>query len=94
MFHLPKIRLEIENMKYQVIHLLSQHNDEIEAEVERCVERAIASYPFESEIMLIAKDAISQSIKESIVEYFRYGEGKKFIEQVVLKSVKGLIEEK
>lgn len=93
MLQMPKIRLEVEGMKYQVVHFIGQHHDEIEAEIERVVERTMATYPFESEILALAKDAISKSIKDSITEYFQWGEGKEFIKKVVLESIKKLVEE-
>lgn len=94
MLHFPKIRLEIDGMKYQIVHAISQHNDELEAALDDAIDRAIASYPFESEIMSMAKDAINESIKRSIQEYFMYGEGKEFINRVVAKSVKEIVESK
>lgn len=91
MFELPKIRIEVENMKYQIIHAFSTHNDEIEKAVEEQLTKAIAEYPFESEINKVAVGVITDVIKDSLLDYFRYGPGRVLINDVVLQALGGLI---
>ena len=67
----PLIRLEVEGMKYSVMHYLSEHHQDIEREVECQLEQAIASYDFPAEV----RKHIHACIDSAIAGYFKYGKG-------------------
>lgn len=92
MYDIPKIRIEVENMKYQIIHAFSAHNDEIQQAVENELSRAIAEYPFADKIRAEARDVISQAIERSMKEFFVYGDGYKVIDSIVRENLKASVE--
>lgn len=94
LFELPTIRLEVERMKYQVIHALSLHNDEIEQAVETELSRAIKNYPFAQQVESIAYVVITDAIRQSMTQYFQSGEGFEVINEVVSNAIKGAFERK
>lgn len=90
MLELPKIRIEVENMKYTILHAFASHNDEIEKIVEEELSKAIANYPFGNEISKLANEAIADVLKSTIENYFRYGAGREEISSGVEKLLSGL----
>ena len=90
MFELPRIKIEVENMKYQIIHAFASHNDEIGKAVDQELTRVIANYPFSEEVSQLANDVIARAIKATLEEYFLYGEGRKEISEGINKLMSGL----
>ena len=89
---IPTIRIEVERMKYQIIHAFAQHNDELEKMVETELTKVFANYPFEETIRHEAYGVITQAIERSMKEFFVYGDGYKTIQaivnQVIQESIK------
>jgi KaiC/GvpD/RAD55 family RecA-like ATPase len=83
MFELPRIKIEIENMRYQIVHAFASHNDEIERAVDQELTRVIANYPFGAEVASIASQVLTQAIKHEIEEFLLYGQGRKALSDVV-----------
>ena len=83
MMQLPRIRIEVENMKYQIIHAFSSHNDEIERAVDEELTKAIQNYPFDVQIAKLANEVITEAIKSALQDFFIYGEGRKQIEELL-----------
>lgn len=94
LFELPTIRIEVERMKYQVIHALSLHNDAIEQAVDTELSRAIENYPFAQQVESTAYEVITDAIRQSMEQFFRYGEGFDVINQVVSNAIKGAFDKK
>lgn len=93
MLEMPKIKIEVERMKYSIIHAFSTHNDEIKDAVEKGLDEAIASYDFAGEISRVSNAVIGEVIKDCILNYFRYGDGRKLINDMVVKSIEKLNKE-
>jgi len=91
MYDLPKIRIEVENMRYQIIHAFASHNDEIEKAVETELIKVIQDYDFAGEINQIAREVITQAVKSNLEHFFQYGEGYKIIGEAVAQTLGGLI---
>lgn len=83
MFELPRIRIEIENMKYQIVHAFASHNDEIERAVDQELTRVIANYPFGEQVAQIASQVLTQAIKHEIEEFLLYGAGRRVLSDAV-----------
>lgn len=78
---LPLIRLEIESMRYQIVHALSTHNAEIEQAVANEVEKVIAHYPFSEQISKLAGEIIAKALKQSLESYFLLGDGQRLLSE-------------
>jgi hypothetical protein len=92
MFDLPKIKIDVENMRYQIVHAFSSHNKEIEKAVDEELKRALENYPFADRIRVEAYDCITKAIHNAVKEYFLYGDGYKTINEIVTKTIKGSID--
>lgn len=79
MNNLPIIRLELEQMKYQILHAFGAHQHELSAQVTQELEKAINSFDYSATVSRIAHEII----KEQIESYFRYGAGRQAIETSV-----------
>ena len=90
---LPRIRIEVDRMKYEILHAFHNRDEEIEKVVEAELTKAIESYPFEDEIYKVAQETISEVVSRSIKDYFSYGEGYKFIQDIISKSIQAKLKE-
>ena len=83
MMNMPLIRLELEQMRYQVVHALGSHQQEISAAVDKELEKVINEFDFTGTVAVIA----NQVIKEKVEEYFKYGRGRGTIEAAVKEGL-------
>lgn len=90
---MPIVRLELERMKYQIVHALESHNEELEKAVAEELEKVIANYPFEAEVSRIANGIISKAIEESLREFMVWGEGKKRFREIIDAKLRDLFGE-
>lgn len=92
MLELPKIRIEVEGMKYQIIHAFGSHNDEIEKYVADELNKVLETYPFAEEVAKVSKQVLTEAIKHSVQEFLLYGEGRKVLDEVVADLLKSVIQ--
>ena len=88
MFEIPYIKLEIEGMKYSIVHALNTHHADIEKHVEEVLQQVIEKFDYTAVVEEIAKNAIEKAVKSSVETFFLYGEGRKVIDAMVLKMIK------
>lgn len=79
----PRIRIELEGMKYQIIHAFASHNTEIEEIVEKELEKAIATFPYEETVARLSSEIIAKAIDESLKEFMIWGKGKKMLREII-----------
>lgn len=82
---MPLIRLEVESMKHAIISHLGVHGSELGKILDAEIQKAIDTYPWESSVAEIVHDALHSEIER----YFRFGEGRKAIQQSVEESLLG-----
>lgn len=82
----PLVKLEVQEMKYQIMHYLQQHHADVEAEVERQIEHAIATYNFQARVT----EAVHKAIDSTIQSYFGYGDGFAFVSNAVMETLNRL----
>lgn len=78
-----KIELTMEQMRYNVMHVMLEHQDEIKKEIELRLEQAFTSRNLEEIIVKEIDKQMSACIKKSIESFFSWGEGRKFIDEMV-----------
>jgi len=83
MEQLPLIKLEIEQMKYQIYHHFVAHQEQLTKHVKETLEKVIDNFDYESAV----KQAAGEIIEESIKHYFKYGDGRKMIENSLQKGL-------
>ena len=84
----PLVKLEVQEMKHQIMHYLAQHHSNVEVEVERQIEAAIANYNFEIKV----QEAVWNAINESIKHYFSRGDGMIFVSNAVTETLNTLFQ--
>lgn len=92
MFNMPRVTIQLEGMKQQIVHAFSSHNEEVEQAIEEQLSVAIKSFPFEETILKMSREVISASIKEALEHYFKYGEGREVIKRAVVERLDKLYE--
>lgn len=80
---IPMVRLELQEMKYSVIHSLLTHQKQINELVEKQLNNVIENFDYESVVRQVASDALTKAIKE----YFQYGDGYQTIIQAVKEAL-------
>ncbi len=84
--HGPIIKLEIQEMKHQVLHHLGNFHREVSEQVEAQIEEAIKGFQFEQHVHKYVQDALEKSVKE----YFTYGDGFKRVSEATQTVLNGL----
>ena len=80
---MPILKLEIEGMKFAVCRALMSHHEEVLSGVERELDNAIATFPFQE----IVRSELHAAIKRSIEDYFKYGDGATKVKEAVWESL-------
>jgi len=62
----PTVTLQIEGMRYHIVHALTTHHTEIEAEVNRQLEAMGKSFDFEKVIRAAVQDAITTAVRDHL----------------------------
>lgn len=91
MFEGPQIRIEVERMKYSIIHMFAQHNQEIEDAVSKELDIALKNYPFAQQVQKTANEILDRAIKSAIEDYLLYGDGYKQLQQAIQEIVDKVI---
>lgn len=76
MNELPIIRLELDQMRMSILHAFADYQGEISKVVTERLDSVIKNFDFKDTIDNIAFEVL----KDSINDYFKYGEGRKIIE--------------
>ena len=79
----PKIRIELEGMKYQIVHAFESHNSDIEKLVEQELEKVIANFPYEETVSKLANEILRRAIDETLREFMIWGKGKKVLREII-----------
>jgi len=83
MEQLPLIKLEIEGMKHQIIHHFMSYQTELSDYVKTAIEDTINNFDYVSAV----KQAAGEIIEGTINNYFKYGDGRKMIEDSLQKGL-------
>ena len=89
MYDIPRLELQLGGLKYHVVHALQARNVEMEKMVADEIERAISSMDWNEEIRRIAMREIKTAVERSVESYFRVGEGRKKVDELVKVSLGG-----
>jgi ribosomal protein S3AE len=62
----PMIRLELDQMRYQVLHALTLHQAEIQEQVDEALKKALAEFDFDK----VIREAVDRELNEAIRKAF------------------------
>lgn len=91
--HYPTIRIELEGVRYQVIHALNTHHTEIQELVKKELAKAVDSFDYTAAVKASAKEAIDSAVKDAVKSFFSYGGGRRAIESAVKESLTSMLGE-
>lgn len=86
-FELPHIRLDLEHMRYSVIHALGVHNREIEKYVSDELARQIEAFDYEASLKRYVDAAIERAVKQSVEDFFLSGGGSATVYEAVKQQL-------
>jgi len=75
----PLIKLEIEEMKHSVLHHFNSYQQDLSKCVKQEIDRAINGFDFEGAV----RESAHAVIKDAIESYFKYGEGRTALNEIV-----------
>lgn len=86
-FELPRIRLDLEHMRYSVVHALGTHNREIEKYVGEELERQIGAFDYAAAIKAAVAPAMQTVIRQAVDDFFRNGGGASLVYSAVSQEL-------
>ncbi len=90
---MPMLRLDLEGLRYQVVHALAAHNDEIEKAVDfqlkQIIESADLRAMVQDSIRIALKESIDRAIKSAVWELFQATDIKDTLRTAILSGVRG-----
>jgi hypothetical protein len=90
MYDMPKVRIDVEAMRYQIIHAFSQHNDEIEKALDQELVAQLKAFDFKAAVRQEIGQVLQGAISTAIRNFFSYGNpGEKVISEVINSVLKG-----
>jgi 4-aminobutyrate aminotransferase-like enzyme len=86
----PIIRIELENMRHQIIHHLGAHHEELEKYVSEQVKKAVDDFDYRDAVRRLAAQAVQDAVKKAVEYFFFYGKGKETVERAVRDSLEDM----
>lgn len=86
----PLVKLQIQEMKHEILYHLNLHHGMVEAEVSKMVEKAIEGYNFESQV----QEAVWEAIDTAIKQYFKLGDGFLYVQAAVTRQLNEMFDAK
>ena len=83
MEQMPIIKLEIENMKYSILHYFNQHQERVSEAVAAQIEKVISSYDYEGAVL----KATTEVLDGTIESFFKYGKGRTMIQDAIQEAL-------
>jgi nitrogen regulatory protein PII-like uncharacterized protein len=85
------VRLEVEAMKYRVVHAFAQHSAEIEEEVESAIEAAMKDFDFVAIVREEAQKALTNAVKEAVAQAASSIMGEKPVRDIITAGAADLV---
>lgn len=89
--YFPTIRVELEGVRYQVLHALHTHNTEIEELVKKELTKAIDTFDYAAAVKTSVKEAVDGAVKDAVKSFFYHGGGRATIESAVKESLTSIL---
>jgi len=89
--HVPIIRLELQNMKHSIWHALTQYEVEIDQYIQEALDRVCSHENIREVVMRQTKATLEYELKELIDHFFKYGDGRKALEEMVWKKLSEIL---
>ena len=88
MFNHSIIKIELEGMKFSLQKAISEKNDIFNEMIKKSLDNFCTEDHLESLVDDKVRKAVSSAMSESIDSYFRYGDGKAAIDEIVQERLK------
>ena len=84
----PKLRLELEGLKMQVIHAFTSYNQDVQDMVKQELENYLSTDNLKRLVRQTIKESVEWGVKAKIESYFKHGEGHHLIDETVAEGLK------
>jgi hypothetical protein len=84
---IPIIRMEIEHMRQSIVMALTEYAARMDADIKAAVEEYCTPENLRNVISVAARNTLDAVIKEEVSNFFRYGEGRKHIAEVIREKL-------
>lgn len=84
----PLIRIELEGMKHAIIHAMSEHLAQMDADIQEAVNAACTPENIKKIITDTAEREIKNAITQHVQDFYRYGDGRSVIRDAVFEVLK------
>ena len=88
---MPIIRIEIDRMKLAIQTALSEAVAAQDEDIQKAIELALSKENLQNTIEATVLRAVKESLQTEIESYFKYGNGRKAIKELVSKNLRNPI---
>lgn len=81
------IRLEIEGMRYAIIHAFETHAKDVTEALDTEMKKQIAEFDFALAVRRELSDAMNRAVTDSIRSFFSYGKGSQMVADAVAEAM-------
>jgi hypothetical protein len=85
---IPILKLELEHMRQAIRSAVLAHHEDIQKALDQETAKLIESFDFGAEVRKHLVPIMEEVVKETLSHHFRYGEGRKAIEEMILAGLK------
>ena len=80
---IPIIRLEVQSMKHSIMVALTEHQAQMDEDIQKAVEAYCTDENISRVVRAAATAEMEQAIKEEVGAFFKYGDGRKAVRAAV-----------
>ena len=84
---LPRIRLEVEQMKHAILAYIGANNSDLGEALKVEIERAIETYDWQGQVTKIVHEALTKHV----ADYFNYGAGRESVRAAVNEGFEAVL---
>lgn len=82
----PIIKIELEQMRQSIMHQFGKHTEEVQKAVNEELKKAVENFDYATEVQKIAHQVITETIHNSIKNYFQYSRNGQLLIDLTIKQ--------
>ena len=83
----PTIRMELDHLRHTIVQHMGVAGSELDEHLKSAVERAFDNLDLKDYVV----DVVNEEIKNAIDSFFKYGDGRKFIDAAIVEGIGEMI---
>lgn len=86
-YEFPIVKIELQNMKQAMVVALADYQNEMAKSVEAQLQNIVDTFDYQEAVRGMAGQIIRDSIQKSLESYFRFGNGRKQLDELIYQSL-------